>query len=385
MGEKKVKKWWILSLVVVAALVVAGVAGVGKISAASQTVKVGLSAPITGTNAEYGQNFQYAVQMAADKINAAGGVRGRKIEVVVMDSKSDPKEAALIAQKFVGDPEIVAEIGDFSSTSCLAAAPIYERGGLIQLSPTSSHPDFAKAGEYMFGIVGTQDAEGPFNVKYIAQGYLKLKSVSVIYINNDWGVVTKDRFVKAANQYGLKVTMEQPFFEGEKDFAATLTKLRESNPQGIYIAAMYNEASLIARQIKKMGWSVKMLAPSSVFSDAMLTLGGDAVEGLATNTFFALNDPNPDVQAFIKEFNKRAGRNPNLHAACAYDSMMMLGQTMKKAGFDRKALRDELAKTKNFKGITGNLTFTSVGDIVRKYKVMVVENGQWVIKKDYTK
>jgi branched-chain amino acid transport system substrate-binding protein len=375
------RKLFLIGLIALLALSVSGMI----LAAGNNTVKIGLSAPITGNYAEYGQNFKIATQMAADTINAAGGIRGRKVEVVVMDSKSDPKEAALIAQKFVQNQDIVAEVGDFSSTACMAAAPIYERNEMVQLSPTASHPDFTKSGQYMFGIVGTQDAEGPFNVKYIAQEYLKLKSVAVIYINNDWGLVTKDRFVKAAARYKLKVTSEQPFFEGEKDYNATLTKLRQSNPEGIYIAAMYNEASLICRQIKKMGWNVKMLAPSSVFSDNMLQLGGEAVKGLATNTFFALNDTTPLVQNFITEFRKRAGRDPNLHAACAYDSMMILANAIKKAGFDRKAIRNALAKTKNFKSVTGSLTFTANRDINRKYKIMVVEKGEWVIKKDYTR
>lgn len=353
--------------------------------AASDSIKVGLSAPITGNYAEFGENFRYAVQMAADQINAAGGIRGKKLEIVVNDSKGDPREAALIAQKFVQDRSILAEIGDFTSTSCLAAAPIYERNGMVQLSPTSSHPDFAKSGKYMFGIVGTQEAEGPFNLQYLAQDYLKLKSTAIIYINNDWGVVTKDKFANAAKEFGLKVTMEQPFFEAEKDYNAVLTKIRATNPEGIYIAAMYNETSLIARQIRKMGWDVKKYAPSSVFSDNLLKLGGEAVEGLVTNTFFALSDPDPAVQGFIKEFQKRAGRNPNLHAACAYDSALILAEAIKKAGFDRKTIRETLAQTKNFPGITGSITFTPDGDVIRKYKVLVVENGQWVVKKDYTR
>jgi len=353
--------------------------------AAEDVVKIGLSAPITGNYAEYGENFRYSALMAADKINAEGGIRGRKVEIVVMDSKGDPREAATIAQRFVENPEIVAEIGDFTSTACMAAAPIYQRNGMVQLSPTASHPDFAPSGSYMFGIVGTQDAEGPFNVKYIAQDYLGINSVAVIYINNDWGVVTKDRFVSAAEEHGLKVTTSQPFFEGERDYNAVLTKIRQTNPEGIYIAAMYNEASLITRQIKKLGWDVKMLAPSSVFSDNFIELAGESAEGLATNTFFALNDPDPKVQAYIKEFKIRAGREPNLHAACAYDATMMLAEAIERAGFDRATIRDELAKTKDFVGVTGKITFTENGDVVRKYKVMVVEDGKWVIKKDYTK
>ncbi|MEO0277679.1 MAG: ABC transporter substrate-binding protein [candidate division WOR-3 bacterium] len=361
------------------------VLGCTSIAVAAETIKIGLSAPITGNYAEFGENFQYAVQMAVDKINAEGGIRGKKVEVIVMDSKSDPKEAAIIAQRFAQDPEILAVIGDFTSTASLAGAPIYERYGVVQLSPTASHPDFAPSGEYMFGIVGTQDAEGPFNAKYIAKEYLGLKSVGIIYINNDWGNVTKDRFAKAAQENGIEVTMAQPFLEGERDFNAILTKIRQTNPEGLFIAAMYNEASLICQQIRKMGWNVKLLAPSSVFSDSLLKLGGEAVEGLVTNTFFALNDPDPRVQEFIQEFRRRAGRDPNLHAACAYDAMMLIAEAIRKAGFNRKAIRDALAETKDFQGITGSITFTPVGDVVRKYKIMVVENGQWVIKRDYTR
>ncbi|MEN3186743.1 MAG: ABC transporter substrate-binding protein [Atribacterota bacterium] len=352
---------------------------------AASTIKIGLSAPITGNYAEFGENFQYAVQMAAEKINAMGGISGKNIEVIVMDSKSDPKEAAIIAQRFAQDPEILAVIGDFTSTASLAGAPIYERYGVVQLSPTASHPEFAPSGKYMFGIVGTQDAEGPFNAKYIAKEYLGINSLGIIYINNDWGNVTKDRFAKAAEENGIKVTMAQPFLEGERDFNAILTKIRQTNPEGLFIAAMYNEGSLICQQIRKMGWEVKLLAPSSVFSDSFIKLGGEAVEGVVTNTFFALNDPDPRVQEFIQEFRKRAGRDPNLHAACAYDAMMLIAEAIKRAGFDRKAIRDALAEMKGFQGITGSITFTPVGDVVRKYKIMVVENGQWVIKRDYTR
>lgn len=371
-----------LLLIVLAGIMVLSL---GLAVSAEDVVKIGLSAPITGNYAEYGENFRYSAQMAVEKINAEGGIRGHKVELVIMDSKGDPREAATIAQRFVENKDIVAEIGDFTSTACLAAAPIYERNGMVQLSPTASHPDFAPAGQYMFGIVGTQDAEGPFNVEYIAQEYMGLDSVAVIYINNDWGVVTKDRFVESAKEKGLEITTSQPFFEGERDYNAVLTKIRETNPDGIYIAAMYNEASLITRQIDNLGWNVEMLAPSSVFSDNFIDLAGGSAEGLATNTFFALNDPEPKVQAFIAEFKERAGREPNLHAACAYDATLMLAEAIERAGFDRAAIRDELANTQNFVGVTGKLVFTKQGDIVRKYKIMVVEDNKWVIKEDYTK
>lgn len=350
--------------------------------AMAETVKIGLSAPITGDYAEYGENFEYSVKLAADEINEEGGIRGREIEIEVRDSEGDPARAAAIAQEFTNDSDIVAEIGDFTSTACLAAAPIYEQAGMVQLSPTSSHPDFASSGDYMFGIVGTQSAEGPFNVEEIAQGYLGLDSVSVVYINNDWGVATMENFVDAAEENGLEVTGTESFSEGETDFSALLTNLERDNPEGIYIAAMYNEASQVAKDIDRMDWDVEMLAPSSVFSTEFIELAGEAGEGLVTNTFFSLIDETPKVQEYIENFKERADRNPNLHAAVAYDSMYILADAIERAGFERSDIRDALAETEDFVGVTGAIEFTDAGDVVRDYMILEVVDGEWVVQED---
>ena len=356
------------------------------VAGAAEPIRIGVSAPITGNYAEFGENFRFAAEMAARLINSQGGLLGRPVEMVVMDSKGDPKEAALIAQKLVEDPTVVAQVGDFTSTCCMAAAPIYERAGMVQISPTASHPGFAPSGKYMFGIIGTQAAEGPFNVEFTGKEYLGVKSVGVVYINNDWGQVTMQEFTKACERFNLPVTGIEVFMEAERDYGAILTKLRQTNPDSIFIVAHYNEAAAICRQIRRMGWDIKKFAPSSIFSVNMIKLGAESVEGIATNTIFALEDPNPKVQTFITEFRNVAKRDPNMHAACAYDSTNMVFDAIKRANStDRTAIRDALAATTDFDGVTGSLTFTDAGDINRKYMIMIVENGQWVVKKDYTR
>lgn len=351
-------------------------------TAAQETVKIGLSAPITGNYAEYGENFEYSVNLAADQLNEQGGIRGREVEIIVRDSEGDPSRAAAIAQEFVNNPDIVAAIGDFTSTACLAAAPIYESAGMVQLSPTSSHPDFASTGKYIFGIVGTQAAEGPFNVEEIAQNYLGIDSVAVVHINNDWGVATKDYFVQAAEKQGLEVTGIESFMASETDFSALLTNLEKDNPEGIYIAAMYNEASQIVRDIERMNMDVELLAPSSVFSTEFLELAGPAGEGMTTNTFFSLIDETPAVQEFISEFEARADRKPNLHAAVAYDSMMLLADAIERSSFERSEIRDALAATEDFIGVTGEIEFTDKGDVARSYMILEVVDGEWEVIKD---
>ena len=220
----------------------------------------------------------------------------------------------------------------------------------------------------------------------MAKEYLGAKSVGVVYINNDWGQVTMQEFTKACEKIGLPVTGIELFMEAERDYNAVLNKLRQTNPDSIFVVAHYNEAAAICRQIARMNWNIKKFAPSSIFSANMIELGGASVEGIATNTIFALEDPNPKVQSFIADFRAVANRDPNMHAACAYDSFLMVCEAIKTAqSVDRTAIRDALAATKDFDGVTGKLTFSDVGDINRKYMIMIIENGKWVVKKDYTK
>lgn len=345
---------------------------------AAGTVKIGVSAPLTGDNAEYGAMFKRSALLAVDWVNQAGGIGGKKLEVVIQDSKGDPREATLIAQKFVDDRQIAAVVGDFTSTSSLAAAPIYERNGLVQLSPTASHPDFAPSGQFIFGIVGTQDGEGPFMAN-MAVKQIKAKRIAVLYVNNDWGIVTKDRFISSVKKLGAQVTLVEPYFEGNKDFSAALTKMRQTNPDLIFIASMYTDAALISKQRTKMGWNVKMLGPGSLYSSQLIALGGTAVEGMFTNTLFFPESPDPLVRKFVSQFEKRYNTSPNMFAAVAFDAVLLLADTMKKSGTDRKAIRDTLAKTKGWVGVTGEITFTQHGDVVRTYLPLTVKNGKFAL------
>lgn len=347
--------------------------------AASEPIHIALSAPLTGNFAEYGQNFQKAIDLAVEWINQAGGIKGRPITIVPGDSQSDPKQAAALAQKFTSDSRIVAEIGDFSSTACLAAQPIYDRAGMVQLSPTASHPKFAPGSQWSFGIVGTQEGEGPFMARYAVQKLGK-KRIAVLHINNDWGIVSKDLFVKAARELGAEVLSVEAFFETEKDFTGVLTKLRGQKPDLLYIPSFYNEAALINKQREKLGWmDVAMMGPGSLYSPKLLEIGGASVNGLYTSAVFFPRDPRPEVQKFVKGFEARYKATPNMFAAVAYDAANLLAETIRKAGTDRKAIREELARSRDVPGVTGKITFTERRDVVKDYRYLVIKDGEFVL------
>lgn len=354
------------------------VGGQQETAAEDEYIYIGLTAPITGDYAEYGNNFKKSVEMGMDLIDQKGGVLGKQLKVVVGDSKGDPKESSTLAQKYTSDEKIVAEIGDFTSTCCLAAQPIYDQVGMVQLSPTSSHPDFAKGSKYSFGIVGTQAGEGPFMAMMTNEhGF---KKVAVLYINNDWGIVTNQYYSEALSQYGIEVVGREFYFDGERDFTAVLTKLKDSNPDMLFIASMYNDGALINKQKQKLGWDIPVLGPGSLYSPKLIELGGDAVEGLYTTVVFHPKNPKPEVQAFVSEFEKRYGATPNMFAAVAFDAINLLADAIERAGStDRDAIRETLAATKDFPGVTGKITFTEAGDVMKEYTRVQVKDGEFQV------
>jgi len=368
------KKIWVIFLAGLASL-----PWIGSGAWCADPIYIGVSGPLTGNYAEYGQNWKKAMDLGLGWINAAGGVNGRPIELIYSDSKSDPKESAAVAQKYVTDKRIVTTIGDFTSTACMAAQPIYDRAGLVQLSPTASHPNFAPGSIWSFGIIGTQAGEGPFMANYAVQ-MLGKKKIAVLYINNDWGIATKDYFVKRAKDMGAEILAIEAFFETDKDFTGVLTKLRGFQPELLYIPSMYNEMALVAKQREKLGWmDVLLMGPGSLYSPKLLEIGGPSVNGLYTSAVFFPKDPRPEVQKFVKGFEEKYKAAPNMFAAIAYDGINLLTDIIRKAGTDRKAIRDELAKTKNFPGVTGKITFTEQRDVVKDYRHLVIKNQEFIL------
>lgn len=350
-----------------------------------KSLKIGVAAPITGNWAEYGYGFEVATAIAAEEINEAGGINGRPIELVVMDSKGDTKEATLIARQFSDDEEIFAVVGDFSSTSCMAAAPIYEEGKLVQLSPTATDPNYAGLNEYMFGIMGVQSAEGPFVAEHLLGRYVKADNVAVIYLNNDWGVSASRYVIETAKEQGINIVAEENHVDGQKDFSTLLTKVQQANPDTICLITFYNECASIANQIAQMNWDVKITALGPGATEQIIELGGENVEGLLASTpFFTTGEGDSKTSVFKRQFELEAGFSMNVHSACAYDALYMIAEAMENCDeITRDNIRDELAKLKGFNGITGPIEFQPAGDIIRKFLIVGIENGSWIIKADY--
>jgi len=370
-----IRKLGVLAMMLVLVLMVLG-CGTSK-TGQNDEIILGLTAPMSGDYAEYGNSFKNAAELAIDKVNKDGGINGKKLKIVVSDSKNDPKEAANIAQKYVSDPSIMAVIGDFTTTSSLAGAPIYQKGGLVQLSPTSSHPDFTKQGNYIFRNIATQAKEGPVVAEYTVSD-LNKKRVAIIYIKNDWGIVAQENYQKAVEKLGGDVVAVESFLpEQGKDYNAIITKVKEQQPDIIFLGMMYTDAALMAQQMRKQSMNVPLIGTSSLFSEELIKLGGSAVEGLYLTCSFYPADPRLEVQDFVAKYQEKYGKSPTMFAAQAYDATGLIIEALKGGATDRSSLRDKLASMKNYPGVTGMTSFDENRDVDKGLLKLMVKDGKY--------
>ena len=348
-------------------------------SSAVETDKIyiALNVPMTGDYSEYGKIYEKNANLIVDKLNAAGGVLDKQIEIVVGDSKGDPKEAALLAQKTTSDKRIVAEIGDFTSSCSMAAQSIYDQAKMVQLAPTASHPDFAVGSKYSFSITGSTTEQAGDTAEFTYKE-LGIKKVVSIYVNNDWGIDAADKFTKKFEGLGGEVTAESNYFDGEKDFAAILTKVKASEHDALVIFAMYNDAALILKQKDKLGWDVPIVA-MGCGDMKLIELAGESVEGAYIHTTFSAKDPRTEVQDFVATHVANFNKEPSQFDGLAWDGVSIMVEAIKRAGStDKEAIREALSTIEDFPGVTGAITFTPNGDAIKSSLMLLVENQKFV-------
>ena len=346
---------------------------------AADPILVGVSGPLTGPNAEYGAEWKRGFDLALDAINGSGGIGGHPLAYDFQDSQSDPRQAVTVAQKFVGDPAIVAELGDLSSTASMAASPIYQRNGLVQFGFTNSHPDFTKGGDHMWSIATTQADDQP-DLAQLAVTELGFKTLAVLHLATDWGRVSKDAFVTAAKARGAEIVAVEGYLPSEQDFRSALVRVRDAKPDAIVLESYYGDAALIARQVRDSGITAALVANGAVFSPKFLELGGPAVEGVYTSSNFFPGDPRPEVQDFVKRYRAKYQADPDWFGAVSFDALNVTAAVLKQSGPSREAVA---AGFKTIKAVPSVLFGTITFDPVTRrpagapYKHLQVKSGHF--------
>lgn len=364
-------------LIALVSILLSGCAPQGQ--AGQDKLYIAVTGALTGPSAQDGTDIKRGAELAADYVNAAGGINGKKVELVFEDDRSDPKEAANVANKLVNDSRILAVIGHYNSSCTLAGSPIYNKAGLLEVTAGSTSPAVSKAGPYTFRVIVTDAFQGDFVARWMVKD-LGLKNIVVMFENDDYGAGLKDVIAQSVAEYGGTVLGVESFYLGEtKDFTPYITKLRALNPDALFIAGLYNEGALIAKQSAEVGWTPKIFGVDGLYSAPYIELGGKAVEGTRVVGFFHTGSTDPMVQKFVKDFQAKYSALPGTYAAYGHDAMLILAEAIKKNGPDRKKMMEYLTTLKGFKGVTGTTSFDENGDTIKDPLKIQVKDGKFTI------
>jgi branched-chain amino acid transport system substrate-binding protein len=350
---------------------------------APDTIKIGEFASMTGKEATFGQISHQGAVLAIEEANAAGGVLGRKLELLLEDDQSKPGESATIVKKFIARDKVVAVLGEITSSRTLEAASICQNAKIPLLSPGATAPEVTQKGDYIFRTCFIDPFAGMIMAKF-AHDSLKIRRAAVLSsVSSAQSVGLAKYFRERFTADGGTVVLEQKFGEGDKDFRAQLTASRAASVDGVFAPAYYTEAALICKQARDLGLTVPFLGTDGWESPELIATGGAAVEGCFIGTHYSPDNQSPTVVAFNARFRERWGRPTNALAAVGYDSAKLLIDALRRAGTtDSAKLRDALAATTAFPGVTGSITFDAQRNPTKSAVVLTVKNGRFVFAQD---
>jgi branched-chain amino acid transport system substrate-binding protein len=342
---------------------------------AQDEIPVGEFASLTGGNASFGQSSHNGTQLAFDEVNAAGGVLGKKIKLITEDDQSLAGQPATIMRKFISSDKVVAVLGEVASSKSLEAAPICQENKIPMISPGSTNPKVTEVGDYIFRVCFIDSFQASVLAKFaLSKRWTKVAVLTDV--KEDYSVGLAQFFKESFTKNGGEITKEQSYSTNDKDFKAQLTSIKATNPSAIFVPGYYGEVALIARQAKQLGIKVPLLGGDGWVGDSLLKVAGHSLDGSYFSNHYSETDPSPVVQDFVKNYKAKYGVVPDAMAALGFDSAMLLVDSMKRAGTtDGEKLRDAIAATKDFKGVTGMITLDDHRNPTKAATIIQIDNG----------
>ncbi len=337
---------------------------------------MGVYAATSGSEASFGQATLQGVKLAAEEINGVGGVLGRKIRLVIEDDQGRADEAASVVTKLITANDVVAVIGENSSNQSLAAAPICQSSKVPMISPSSTNPNVTKKGDYIFRICFTDPYQGKALATFVRNSLHAMTAAILRDQKNDYSVGLAEVIRTEFTAMGGRIVAEQSYSGGDTDFRPQLTAIRTTEPEVLFIPGFYTDVGQIAIQARDLGIASTMVGGDGWDSPTVIAIGGKSVEGSYFSDHYFFDEPRPAVRRFVGEIRKRYGRNPDANAALGYDALRILAEAITRAGsLDRKAIRDQLAATKYFQGVSGVITMGPTRDPIKPVAMIKIEGG----------
>ncbi len=363
-------------------------AGCGGSQSTSDTIKIGANLEMTGNNATFGKSASNGALLAIKQVNAKGGVMGKQLNLVVADNKSEAAEAANSMQKLITQDKVVAVIAPIASSSVIAGAQVNQDNKVLAISPTASNPKVTvdpatnKVRDYMFRAAFIDPFQGSVMANF-ATKTLKAKTAA-IYIDNSsdyakgLGQFFKETFIKNGGQ----IVAEEAYLAKDTDFKATLTKIKVTNADVVFVPGYYQEVGMLIKQARDIGLTMPFLGGDGWDSAKLPEIAG--IQAL-NNTFFA-NHYSPDdnsesIKNFVEAYKKEYNETPDAFAALSYDATMMIIESIKRANsVDTVKIKDELAKTKDYAAVSGTITLNETHDAVKSAVIIEMKEGKQTFK-----
>jgi branched-chain amino acid transport system substrate-binding protein len=345
----------------------------------AEGIQVGFFGALTGPTATFAQSGKNGVTLAVEELNAAGGVLGGKhIELLVEDDRGEATEAASAVSKLITRDHVVALIGEQASSRSIAAAPIAQSYGVPMISPTSTNVEVTKKGDYIFRVCFTDPYQGAVLSSFARNNLGAKTAAQLVDVRNDYSVGLAQAFRESFQKAGGRIVAELKYSEGDSDFSAQLTAIRPLDPDVLVVPGYYTDAGLIARQAKALGLRSVLLGADGWDSPKLTEIGGDAVEGSYFSNHYSVDDPSPAVRRFVAAYQQKYGADPDSIAALSYDAVKLLADAIRRAGStEGKRVRDALADTKDFAGVSGTIRMDADRNPIKPAVVLKVEGGRF--------
>jgi len=350
-------------------------------SASAEEILIGEYGSLTGEDATFGASTKNGIDIAVDEINAAGGLLGRKVRVIVEDDQGKAEEAQTVVTKLITKDKVVAVLGEVASSRSLAAAPVAQQYSVPMISPSSTNVEVTRKGDYVFRVCFLDPFQGFVMAKF-ATNTLKFTKVAILRdIKSDYSVGLANAFIENFKKMGGTIVGDESYSAGDTDFNAQLTSLKAKGPQAIFVPGYYTGVGLIARQAKKQGIMAPLLGGDGWDSPKLTEIGGAALDGSFFTNHYSVDDPSPEAKKFLAAYKARFNTVPDALGGLAYDSAMVLFEAIKRAGStDGKKIRDEIARTKDHPGVTGKITLDAERNANKPAVVLEIKDGKFVYR-----
>lgn len=320
-------------------------------------IVIGHFASMTGPQATFGISTDNAIKLAIKEKNAKGGVKGRKVELVTIDDAGKQSEAATAVTRLINDHKAVAILGEVASSLSLAGGPIAQKAKVPMISPSSTNPDVTDVGDYIFRVCFLDDFQGWVDAKF-AKENLKATKAAILYDQAQaYSSGLADYFEKAFKEMGGTIVTKQAYTGGNLEISSQLQSIKGSGAEVVFLPGYYSDAGTIIRKAREAGITTPFLGGDGWDSEELPKIAGDAINGNYFSNHYAPEEDRPEVKNFVESYKKEYGSTPDGLAALGYDAALVLFDAMERApSLSGKDLRDAIAATKNFTGVTGTFS-----------------------------